>query len=546
MEKKRSKKGGRKRLFQVSKILKKYKLRRYAFPFVKVKNPEDFAVRLRQAFEELGPGFIKFGQLLSIHYILVPEVYRREFEKMQDKVPEFSFEEAKHTVEREFGKSMNEIFSSFDKKPIASASLSQVHKAVLTTGEVVAVKIQRSNVKKQLEKDISLLYYLAGFVRKKIKKQTKIDLYEMIDEFSDFIMKEIDFEQEAKNQKKFLKKERSGFEKIPKIYFHTKKVVVEEFIDGVKINDLVELSKRRIDSDKVIDSLIRTVLNNIFENGLFHGDPHPANIFVMGDGRVAFLDFGVVGRLSQKFRESYLKQYKFLMTGDAKSFVEEHMAVNNLKKFNRWKQRRFVGEIQEIIDSYDSGDISTFSEVLFKITQILLKYKAPDKNKLLVLSRTLLAVNSITEKYGVDDKQFADILTEIVEKKEFDNFVGEVLPEKINEKIKDFTELFSKYKDYFSIDKLKKFIYRISGQEEEFNKKFDDISSSISLLAKGMMIVVLMSIMVFSFNAPSVFGQDTNVIQMALSFIIGVVLLSTFYDRIVRRIKRRELGSVTK
>ena len=192
--------------------------------------------RLRLTLERLGPTFIKFGQVLSIRPDLIPKTYIQELEILQDKVPEFSYKIVEQQIKKELGKDIKEIFLKFEKKPIASASISQVHKATLKDGKIVAVKIQRPDVKKIMDSDIEIMFYVAKLLEKHIPKIRKYNPVKIIEEFAKWTEKELEFKKEALNAKRFLRNfSRDKDIKIPEIFdeYTTNRILVMEYIDGI-------------------------------------------------------------------------------------------------------------------------------------------------------------------------------------------------------------------------------------------------------------------------------------------------------------------------
>jgi len=262
-------------------------------------------VRLRRTLERLGPTFIKFGQVLSIRPDLVPKDYCRELEKLQDKVPEFAFEEVISIVEGGLGKKIHEIFSHFEKKPIASASISQVHAATLKTGEKVAVKVQRPDVKKLMETDIEIMLYFASLIERHIEKAKRFKPSKIVNEFKEWTEKELDFRLEARNAKRF-KENFKGSKTvyIPKVYdeLTTEKVLVLEFIEGIDLHDLSQIKKRKINFNEIIKNGFDAIFTQVFVHGIFHADPHPGNIIILKNNSIAFIDFGIVGYFDEKLK----------------------------------------------------------------------------------------------------------------------------------------------------------------------------------------------------------------------------------------------------
>jgi ubiquinone biosynthesis protein len=265
-------------------------------------NPE----RFRQVLEELGPTFVKFGQILSTRPDLIPPSYTDEFSMLQDNVPPFSFEEVEDQVRNELGAEICELFQSFDSKPVASASLAQVHRGNLKDGTQVAVKVQRPGIKPLIESDIDLLYLLARMTERSIPELSLYTPKKVIREFERAIMRELDFTIEAANAERF----RANFNGNSEIYFpgvyselSGKRILTMDFVEGVKITDTPLFGY----DPKVIARLgLRAVVEMIFRDGFFHADPHPGNVFVMQGGRLAYLDLGLAGRVREEVRDKML------------------------------------------------------------------------------------------------------------------------------------------------------------------------------------------------------------------------------------------------
>ncbi|MEJ2254932.1 MAG: AarF/ABC1/UbiB kinase family protein [Nitrospirota bacterium] len=258
---------------------------------------------VRETIEKLGPTFVKFGQFLSIRPDLVPPEFCEELRKLQDEVPPFSFEFARAEIEKELGHAYTEIFSEFNKAPVASASVSQVHRARLKTGEEVAVKVQRPGVREKMETDILIMLSLAALMERFIPSVRTNRPRMLVKEFSRWTDRELDFSKEGKNaiQFSYCFKDYPRI-KFPKVFlrYTTEKVLVMEFIKGVNILEVPrEEAERKAIAHLVADSMLK----QIFVDGFFHGDPHPGNLFLVEGNTVAYLDFGIVGYLTRELRE---------------------------------------------------------------------------------------------------------------------------------------------------------------------------------------------------------------------------------------------------
>jgi len=281
-------------------IIKTRVLRRFTEP------PESRAVRLRKVLEELGPTFIKLGQILSVRPDLVPLDLCYELSKLQDRVPPFGYEDVKKQIKESFGSYPDKIFASFDPVPFAAASLGQAHRAQLKTGENVVVKVQRPDIRKMIETDIDILYSLAQMANRYMQDIKFFDPITIVDEFSKTITKEIDFTYEAHNIDKFRKNFKdSTAVHIPRIYWeYTKsKVITTEEITGTRMSDYLTQPHSDEEKKAVAANGANAILQQIFIDGFFHADPHPGNLFILPNNAAAFVDFGIVGRLDEDTRD---------------------------------------------------------------------------------------------------------------------------------------------------------------------------------------------------------------------------------------------------
>ena len=268
--------------------------------------PLTVGVRLRLVFEELGPTFVKLGQLLSTRADLLPKDVTDELTKLQDDVAPFPADEAIEVVEEELGRPVDVLFAAFERVPLAAASISQVHRAVLHTGEKVAVKIRRPGIERQIETDVQILLGLAELAKERLRPDL-FDPVAVVEEFARTIRREMDFRIEARHLLRF----RDNFASsatvhIPEVHWRytTERLLVTEFIEGVKVTDKAGLKSMEIDPAEVARKGAEAFLKQVMLDGMFHGDPHPGNVLVMPDGRLAFLDFGVVGQLDDRAMES--------------------------------------------------------------------------------------------------------------------------------------------------------------------------------------------------------------------------------------------------
>ena len=256
---------------------------------------------LREMLDELGPTFVKFGQLLSMRPDVLPPDVIAELRGLQDDVRPFSFEEARRVVEDELGQTLERLFLEFEETPIAAASIGQVHRAVLPNGHRVAVKVERPGAPERIEADIALLYQVARVLKERVRALDFVDVEALVDEFSRSIRRELDYRQEGRNAD-LLRSHLAAnpHVRVPRIYwsYSRARVLTLEYLDGVLVSHLdkeLSIEERR----RLAVRIAKTWMEMIFQHGVFHGDPHPANILVLdGPDQIGLVDFGLVGRLS--------------------------------------------------------------------------------------------------------------------------------------------------------------------------------------------------------------------------------------------------------
>jgi predicted unusual protein kinase regulating ubiquinone biosynthesis (AarF/ABC1/UbiB family) len=295
---------------------------------------EKQAVWLKESIIKLGPTFIKIGQSLGTRADLLPLPYVKELGTLVDNVPSFPNAVAFARIEKELGKKINEVYAEFDVEPVAAASLGQVYRARLFTGEEVAVKVQRPNLTGIIKGDIEILRKVTKFAERFPSLNENADWAGMLREFDETIHEEMDYAAEGKNAERFRESFKDwGNVHVPTIYWHatTSKVITMEFIHGTKVVELEALRARGVSPEKVNRLLIRTYLKQLLEDGFFHADPHPGNLLVMPDGRLAFFDFGMVGRISPKLQSKMIDAFFHVVSKDPAGIAQDLIDLDFLK-----------------------------------------------------------------------------------------------------------------------------------------------------------------------------------------------------------------------
>lgn len=261
--------------------------------------------RIRLVLEDLGPTFVKLGQLASTRSDLLPDSIIQELVKLQDNVPPFPADRARAIIEQELDQHMDEIFTSFENIPLAAASIGQVHRAVLHSGQVVAVKVQRPGILRTMSRDLEILKDLSALAEKRLSWARQYELSRMVEEFSKSLLGELDYTQEARNAEKISQQMDYDGVYIPDIHwdYTSTRVLTMEYVIGTTLNRRDELLSKGVKLKALAQQLVEMMLRQIFIHGFFHADPHPGNIIRMDDGKLALIDFGMMGRLSEEMKE---------------------------------------------------------------------------------------------------------------------------------------------------------------------------------------------------------------------------------------------------
>jgi ubiquinone biosynthesis protein len=267
------------------------------------------AERVRMAFEELGPTYIKFGQVLSTRPDLIPVDFIEELSKLQDEVPPSPFRAIAAIIQAELGSSHEELFEVFEVTPLASASIGQVHKARFADGEAVAVKVQRPGIRKIIEVDLEIMLHLATLMERHIEELSIQRPVRIVEEFARTLEREIDYTLEATHMERFAR----NFLDDPTVYIPkvfrdttTERVLTTELVDGIKVSELDRLEAAGLDRKVICARGANLVLRQVFDHGFFHADPHPGNIFILPNNVVCLLDFGMVGTVDRQTREDFV------------------------------------------------------------------------------------------------------------------------------------------------------------------------------------------------------------------------------------------------
>lgn len=381
------------------------------------------AERVRMALEELGPTFIKLGQILSTRPDLVGIEYAQELSKLQDSVPEFPFEDAAKVIEQEFGKTVEELFLSFEHVPLAAASIGQVHRAVTLSGEQVVVKIQRPGITTLIETDLEIMNHLALIAENHLTEAAIYKPTAIVSEFARTLEKEIDYNIEAQYTLRFARNFADNpLIGVPKVYseLSSQKVLTMEYVDGIKVSELrshPDIAKYDL---KVIAATgADAILEQVFIHGFFHADPHPGNIFILPDNRVCFLDFGMMGLISVQERHDFARLLSSIV------YCDELRIMTNALKFVKYDKEPDMVELQrDLCDIVNEqlyrpvGDIK-LSKVLELLLSTLSCHKLTLKPNIYIMFKALMTGEKIAHELD-PELQIIERLKPFVSRLRFD------------------------------------------------------------------------------------------------------------------------------
>jgi ubiquinone biosynthesis protein len=413
-----------KRLNEILKVLSKYEFDyiieriglKHKIPFFKSSNKyesldeldDSVPTRLRMALQELGPTYIKLGQMISTRPDLVGENIASEFSKMQYDNPSIPFSDIKKIVEEELNSSIDEVFDLFYEVPLSSASIGQVHVAKLKNNDYVAVKVQKPDIAKVIKSDLSIMKFLAKRVDQYIPNAKPYNFPIIVAEFERSILKEIDYIQEFNNIKRF----NSIFENDSAVYvpqafgdFSTEKVLTMEYIDGEKISDVV-LSEKIYDKKLIAKRGMESYFKQIVDYGFFHADPHPSNIYILKDNIICYIDFGMVGVLDNEFRENLTELFIYFIERNVQGMINQLSYMGILP--DTVNRRALKYDFMDLMGKYYGVELKGVHGGMMDIISIMRKYGVIMPREFVLISKGI----SMLEETGIElDPTFDTINT---------------------------------------------------------------------------------------------------------------------------------------
>jgi len=363
------------------------------------------AERTRMALEELGPTYIKLGQILSTRPDLVSVEFVNEFTKLQDKVPPFGFAAYAQTIESELGFSCKHLFAELDEIPLASASIGQVHRARLHNGDEVVIKVQRPGIEKIIEVDLEIMLHLATLAERHIEELAVYRPVKIVEEFANTIEKELDYSLEASSMERVSRQfiDDSNVY-IPKVYrtYSSRRMLTIEYVDGIKVSDTQRLDAARLDRRIITERGADILFRQIFTFGFFHADPHPGNIFVLPENVICLIDFGMTGAVDRATREIFVRLVDGVIRRD------EPRTAEILLKLTEWDEEPNRTQLEkDVADFLGRHLYRPLGEIEFsKLMQHLLELAT--KNRMRILPDIFLMLKALSQVENIARELYPD------------------------------------------------------------------------------------------------------------------------------------------
>ena len=499
--------------------------------------------RIRMACEDLGTTFVKLGQILSNRNDILPKDITDELSKLQNHVKPFDENEAINIIETELGKKIDEVFDSFDMKPKASASISQVHTAILKTGEKVAIKVKRPNIEENILMDIEVIIWLSNIIEKYNEEFALMQPQKLIAAFKAQLLQELDFNFEKNNTLKFARyfKDNKNI-KIAKIYeeYSTKSILTMEYINGIKISD-ISPDDNRYDRKKLVSIGIDAVLEQIFMLGFFHADPHPGNLMALENNVLCFLDFGMIGFIPPNSKEAFSSLIMSISSADylalSKSILDlcYHSDIKNIDDFN---MAIFVLVNKYIDMSLDNINIE---DVFNELIEIIREFRLSLPSNIMLLIKSLIVLEGVARNLDKDVK-----LIEHIKPFAFRYVKEQIKPDNILKQLKklvtDYSHILKQLPSDFSdlVSVMKKGSMKIQLE----HKNLESLSTTLDGLADRLSYsivlasLIMASALIITSKMPPLF-HGTSVIGMigfGLSAIMGfIMIISRFIKKYVKK-----------
>ncbi len=493
-------------------------------------------MRVRFVLQELGPAAIKFGQWMSTRPDILPLEYIAEFEKLQDRIPPFPFEDVKRIIREELGEEIEDLFEEFSPEVIASGSIAQVHRARLKDGTSVAVKVQRPGIAKIIDTDMEILVDLSRLAGDYIIKTDIYDPVAIVEEFSFAIGKQLDFWNEGRNIERFKK----NFEKVDYVFIpgvlldlSTRNLLTIEYLDGIKISNVKEIEEEGLDKKAIARNISYSYFKQIYIDGFFHGDPHPGNLFALPNNVIGFTDFGIMGYLDDKAKKHLMKTLLAVNRKDSKDLAEAMFDMGILKGKSDFDA--FTMELDYLLSKYYDIPLKlvSFGGVLSDVMNLMNRYNLRMPPNLALLTVTLWSVEGLLRDIDPEFNSFEAAKP----------FVRELISKQMSpvSRVREFGRNVVEYYDFLEdlprrmnhmMSKLEKGELKIIFSDEKLENLNVVIERSSNRLILGALVsasVVSVSALILSGNRPVIGGIQILDILLGVAAVVGGWLIYSIF-----------------
>lgn len=495
--------------------------------------------RIRKTVEELGPTFIKMAQILSTRPDLIPLELTDEFSKLQDRVKPLPFAQIRPIFVEEFGKDVDALFAG-ELTLIASASLGQVYKGRLKSGEEVAIKILKPGVREMIHSDIAIMKKIASLMEDKLHGYGIDSPTAIVREFEKTIKKELDFTIEALNLKRFAKNF-EGDERIfvPKLYeeLSTRSIMTMEYVDGIKVSEIERLREAQIDPSEVAEKGFDLICKQIFEHRFFHGDPHPGNIFVLMDGRIAFVDFGMMGSIGESDRKYFVDMIYYIVKQE-----DEKAALCILKlakvQNDNLDTDAFAKDMGDVVRTYFYGSLGDINikNLLDDIITLMSRYHVYFRENNYLLTKSLITIEGVGKALDPDFNA-AESIKPFIMRFYKENFSVGAFLSRASEMPKEMGDFLMQFPQDIKtiVDKMKEGKLKIEFQHMGLEELEESIEKSANRLSIAVIIAALLigsSMLLLAQIPPLFFGVPViGLAGFMLAALMGVVLIHSIYKK---------------
>ena len=499
----------------------------------------NFGVRLRSTLEDLGPTFVKFGQLLSTRADIIPEGVLSELQKLQDTVAPIPLQVAQAVIEQELASSVGKLFAEFDPVPLGSASIGQVYKARLYSGEDVAVKVQRPEAPGRVEADLALMKDFATLLDARFADRIFIDVRELVAEFEGVIRRELDYGAEAQNGRRFAINFAGTPVKIPKMYteLSTKRVLTMEFIEGSRFYNLQPLLLAPAERRRVATMGAEAIFKMAFEDGFFHGDPHPANLVLTPEGELALFDFGMVGFLSRGDIEALSRLFIAVIQRDADAALRglEGLGIRYASEV----RGALVQELRELLNKYSGLSVGevTLGQALSELISLVRRYRISAPPVFPLLTKALVTAESLSRSidptinvYEIARPYASRLIREGYE------------PQSLLERSRERAFEYARYLED-SPEQIRQLLTALEDGEIEVtlhNRGLDELIGEVDVLANRLVFVVVTAALLIGSSLWEAVGSDdpevtylgfhvVSLIGFILALVMATILLTIIF-----------------